>query len=80
MTRNVRPAWIEVSVDGRSDIATGPRSRTGQMSITASIRENGSILKLLDIDFIASRDGQTVRVIIEDHRTHKPVFEEVFNQ
>jgi hypothetical protein len=61
MPVNVRPSWIDVSVDGRdTNIATGPRSRDGSMSAKFYLRVNGSVTHVLDVDCIASRDKKTV--------------------
>lgn len=39
---NVRPSWIEVDVDGRkTPIATGPRSRAGDLIANISVRDKG---------------------------------------
>lgn len=68
MTANVRPSWIDVSVDGRAnDIGTGPRSRDGNMDATVYVREDGSIHRALNIEAIASADKKTVllRVVAE---------------
>lgn len=80
MPRNVRPSWIDLSVDGRTDISTGPRSRHGELSAILSVREDGSVLRLLDIDAIGSQDGKTVLIRVTDRRTHSTIFEERFNQ
>lgn len=75
--RNVRPSWIEVSVDDRgSDVATGPRSRTGQLSATLSVRDDGSVLRLLDVEVIPDSDGKTSIVRVTDKRGGRTVFEE----
>jgi len=63
MPRNVRPSFIHVDVDGReSAIDTGPKSRTGQMSITLYIRNNGQVTKFITIDCLPSRDGKTQNI------------------
>ena len=64
MTRNVRPSWVELEVEGRkSNIATGPVSRNGNMYAKFFVRENGQIVNCLNVNFFAN--GETVRVVIE---------------
>jgi hypothetical protein len=78
--KNVRPAWIEINVDDRDPVATGPKSRTGQMNAKISVRSSGQVLPLLDIEAIGSGDGQTVLIRITDLRTGKAIFTERINQ
>lgn len=78
MTRNVRPSFVNLSVDGRSPVATGPRSRTGTLSAMFSVRSDGSVLRLLDVHALA--DGEKVRLVVVDLRTGAEVFSETFEQ
>lgn len=79
--RNVRPSFLKVSVDGReTDIATGPRARTGEMTAELLVRCNGSAMGLLDIEAIASADAKTVLVRVTDKRTQVVIFEETITQ
>lgn len=58
MPRNIRPSWVEISVDGRkTKIKTGPRRRTGQMSAVFYARIKGQVVKCLEVDFLPTSDG-----------------------
>lgn len=78
MPRFVRPSFCHLSVDGRSPVATGPRSRAGTLSAMFSVRSAGSVLELLDVHALA--DGDSVRFVVVDLRTGRVVFEERFAQ
>jgi len=81
MPRNVRPSWIDVNSDSRAaTIGAGPVARDGQLTATVSVRQDGDVLRLLDIDCIGSQDKQTVLVRVTDKRTGAAIFEEVFTQ
>ena len=43
MPRNVRNFWLDLDVDGRSRIETGPRSKDGGFRLTILIRDAGGI-------------------------------------
>ena len=65
MTRNVRPSWINVSVEGRkSDIRTGPTSSSGNLSATFKVRKDGHIHDLGYVDLIASSNKKSVLVSV----------------
>lgn len=78
MPRNVRPSFVNLSVDGRSPVATGPRSRAGTLSAMFSVRSAGAVLELLDVHALA--DGDSVRFVVVDLRTGRTFFEERFAQ
>ena len=86
MTRNVRPSWIELEVEGKqTTVKTGPKSRDGNMYAKFFVRENGQIIKCMTVDFFANHD--TVRVEIqldEGFKTssgHSPsLIERTYNQ
>lgn len=79
--RNVRPSFVRVEVDGRkSSIATGPKSRSGCIAATFSVRENGEAVEALSVGMMASADGSTVRVVVRDLRTGATVYEQTFAQ
>jgi hypothetical protein len=83
MPVNVRPSWIDVSVDGRdTNIATGPRSRDGSMSAKFYLRVNGSVTHVLDVDCIASRDKKTVQLQVYLYNDHggNLIAQETFDQ
>ena len=81
MPRFVRPSYLTVQSDSRSRaIGTGPNKRTGELAAVLSVRENGSVLPLFDIEAIASSDASTVLVRITDKRTGHTLFEETFKQ
>jgi hypothetical protein len=63
MPRFVRPSFVKIHVDGLAkEIATGPRSRSGELSAEFLVRSKGFVLPLLDVDMIASADGASVLV------------------
>lgn len=81
MPRFVRPSFLDARADGvATPVATGPKSRSGELSATLSVRSAGDVLQLLDIAAIASKDGATVLVRVIDKRTGLPIFEERFTQ
>ena len=81
MPRNVRPSFVVVECDGRaSSVATGPRSRKGDMSIALSVRDEGSVLDLLDITACPSSDASETVITITDKRTGKVIYTETFKQ
>lgn len=81
MPRFVRPSFLIASADGvAGKVATGPKSRTGTLSATFLVRDQGSVLPLLEVDAIASRDGETVLYRVTDKRSGAVVFEEKFTQ
>ena len=43
MPRNVRNFWVELNVDGRTEIAAGPRSKDGGFRLVVRVREDGAI-------------------------------------
>jgi hypothetical protein len=61
LPRNVRPSFVTVSVDGRdTKIATGPKARSGRMSIAVALRDTGGIIDdAVTVDAIAAADGLT---------------------
>ena len=85
MTRNVRPSWVELEVEGRkSNIATGPVARNGNMYATFYVREEGQIKKCITVEFFAN--GETVKVQITLDKNFKPLpgciglFDHIYNQ
>jgi len=58
----VRPAWVTVDVDGQRKAATGPRSRSGQMTIRVKARDRGGVADCLEIDVIGSEDGSSALI------------------
>ena len=63
MPRNVRPSWINVSVEGRkSDIGTGPISRSGDLSATFKVRKDGCVHDLGYVDIMGSSDKKQILV------------------
>ena len=43
MPRNVRNFWLELNVDGRSPVETGPKAKDGGFSLRILIRNEGCI-------------------------------------
>ncbi len=61
MPQNVRNFWIELDIDGRTtSIASGPRSRDGGFSLRIYQRDQGNIIKALEVEGIAQSDGSLV--------------------
>ena len=81
MPRFVRPSFLTARADGvRTAVATGPKSRTGELSATFSVRSDGDVLPLLDVSAVASADGGSVFFRVVDKRTGKELFAERFAQ
>lgn len=67
MPRNVRNFWLELSVDGATKrIETGPRKADGGFDLTILQRDNGGIVRAMEISG-RIRDG---RIVLE--ATAKP--------
>ena len=73
--RFVRPSYVKVST-GAHRHATGPRSRTGELSAEFLARIDGSAVPFLSVDAIGSADGSSTLWRIVDRRTGKTLFEE----
>lgn len=57
--RNVRNFWLELTVDGRtSRIETGPQAKDGGFSLVILQRDNGNILRAMEVDGFAQSDGK----------------------
>jgi len=71
MPRFVCPSYVTVSIDARSNDPApvkgfGPRSRTGSLSASFMIRDNGDVAPFVRVDMIASADGaSTVARVID---------------
>lgn len=58
MPRNVRNFWIELDVDGsKTAIGSGPRGKDGGFQLTIRQRDNGSIVKALDVRGFVDTNG-----------------------
>ena len=80
MPRNVRPSWIDVKVDERPSIGTGPVSRNGEMRAIFSVRSNGNVHRVIEVELIGSFDKETVLVRVTDVCEGTTIFEESFTQ
>lgn len=61
----VRSSWVNVSVDGRkTDIGTGPASKTGGLMAWFKLRDNGGITDVLTVE--TRSDGETVKLLVWD--------------
>lgn len=70
--KSVRNFWVVVDSDGRQNpIATGPRSRDGQMTITLYVRQNGQSKVACAIDCIPQSDGEHLRINIRPEDEYK---------
>ena len=57
MPRNTRNSWVDLSVDGRSDIGTGPRSKDGELIARFYVRDQGRVVSSVTVETRANRDG-----------------------
>ena len=58
MSRNVRNFWIELTVDGKATrIETGPQAKDGGFSLVILQRDEGSIIRAMEIDGLALSEG-----------------------
>jgi hypothetical protein len=57
MPRNVRNFWLELDVDGRSKVATGPRSKDGGFELNVLMRDGGDVKKAVRLVGNALEDG-----------------------
>ena len=57
MPRNVRNSWVDLSVDGRNDIGTGPRAFDGEMRADFYVRDKGAIVPSITVETVACSDG-----------------------
>lgn len=75
LPRSVRPSFLTAEVDGlKSNIATGPKARSGRLSVELAVRVDGGIVdRFVTVDAIASRDGKTtlVRVSVCGQTVHE---------
>jgi len=54
----VRNFYIDADIDGRrTSLSGGPQAKDGGLSATVLIRDEGSILRAVQISAIARRDG-----------------------
>ena len=68
MPRNVRNFWLELDVDGcKTRVETGPRAKDGGFTLNILQRDNGSIVKAMELWGHVTDDG---RIILE--ATAKP--------
>lgn len=58
MPRNVRNFWLELNVDGRSRVETGPRSKDGGFEFTILMRDGGDITRPMSVRGYVDRDGK----------------------
>ena len=65
MPRNVRNFWVDLSVDGRrSDVGTGPVSRSGGLYARFYIRDKGEVVGSITVDAVVRvNDGLRLRVL-----------------
>lgn len=57
MPRNVRNFWLELDVDGRRTVATGPQAKDGGFSLSIRMRDNGGITRAMQVSGYAEVDG-----------------------
>lgn len=77
--RNVRNFWINLDVDGRQPIATGPSEASGGASAVIKVRLAGDPIDALEVDMHANVDG-TLTLTVRDLITNKIVSEQKFKR
>lgn len=66
MPRNVRNAWIDVTIDGRkSHLMGGPKSKTGGLHADISVRDQGSVVRAATVDIRADAEGRIMLRIFD---------------
>lgn len=60
MPRNVRNFWIELDVDGKTRVETGPLAKDSGFHLVILMRENGGIIRAMEIDGRQLSDGSLV--------------------
>lgn len=84
--RFVRPSWVRVSVDHNSNDpkpinnGTGPRGRSGCLSVEILARIKGAAVGVFTVDAIGSADGLSTVLRITDKRTGRTIHEETVTQ
>ena len=78
--RNVRPAWADLKVDNTGNDpapvrGTGPKARTGSLSVDFLTRKEGSAVGIFRVDAIGSADGASVLWRITDTETGAVILE-----
>jgi len=71
---------VAVAADGRTDFATGPKRRTGELAALFHARIDGASIPLLSVDAIPSEDGATTTWTVRNLHTGKTIFEETVQQ
>jgi hypothetical protein len=62
--KNTRNFWIELDVDGRQTrVETGPAARNGEFRGTIYIRDEGEVLRAVDLQGHVLADGQLSLVV-----------------
>jgi len=84
--RFVRPSWVKVS-KSESDNGpepfwkgTGPRGRSGSLSVEILARIKGEAVSVFTVDAIGSADGLSTVLRITDKRTRLVIWEETVTQ
>ena len=66
MPRNVRPSWVDLSVDGRNnDIGTGPRRKDGTISARFFVRDKGMVSRSVRVETYSTGNKHELRVFDE---------------
>jgi len=61
----VRNFWVELDVDGRSRVATGPARKDGGFDMIIKMRDDGGIAEVAEILGRANGDDLTLRVNVD---------------
>ena len=71
MPRNVHNFWIELTVDGKKSVATGPYRKDGGFELTIFQRDGGTIIKAHCVIGVVSDDGYLELYTVDDTLSRK---------
>lgn len=66
MPRHVRNFWIDLDVDGRTPIGTGPKGKDDGFCMNVFIRDNGSVKKAVAINGRAINNSLEISIHTAD--------------
>lgn len=72
--------WVEIECDGKQNIVTqGTKSEEARMFIDLFQRVNGKSVRIIEIDCLPQRDGETIITKINVRGIHKDGAEVKYN-